>query len=276
MQPTQTSDSTPFKGNAAQFVAGLKLEGVKDEPPTESEAALVQSWAEGHCDASARAALDDATGEIVLVEADKLDHVGRAATEVMGPLQTKAGVAFEWEGCVFKLMSAATGDLHAVVDEDGRPIIVWMHDECIYRHKDIGRHGWSFRKIMASQRFKDDGSGRVVSAFFSDLFGVLWVSDWTMGIVNQKRESKGKPPIQFGMMCPDPADPKSALDEGQLLVELQLLNAERVKMDLPAPPINANWACSAVRFDYGKIGRGAGRHFTCFSTWMSLWMSSRW
>jgi hypothetical protein len=42
-----------------------------------------------------------------------------------------------------------------------------------------------------------------------------------MGIVNQKRESKGKPPIiQFGVTCPDLADPKSALDEGQLLVEL--------------------------------------------------------
>ena len=84
MQPTLTSDSTPFKGNTAQFVAGLKLEGVKDEPPTESEAALVQSWAEGHCDASARTALDDATGESVLVEVDKLDHGPRRACSYRG------------------------------------------------------------------------------------------------------------------------------------------------------------------------------------------------
>jgi hypothetical protein len=66
---------------------------------------------------------------------------------------------------VFQLMSSTTGDVHTVVDEANRPIVVRMHDECIYRHKDIGRHGWSFRK-MASQRFKGDGSGRTCSAFF--------------------------------------------------------------------------------------------------------------
>ena len=160
MQPIEEHETTAFKGNEEQFVKGLNLFKIKEEAPTDKELAAAKSWAEGHSTASARSALDDATEDTVVVEADKLDHVGRAGTEVMGPLQTKARVAFEWEGGIFKLISATTGDLHAVVDEEDRPIIVWMHDECMFRHKDIGRYGWSFRK-MASQRFKDDGSGRM-------------------------------------------------------------------------------------------------------------------
>ena len=102
MLPVEDHDTTAFKGNEDQFVKGLNLHKVKDELPTDDELAAVKAWAEGHCTASARSAIDDATEGTVVVEADKLDHVGHAGTEVMGPLQTKAGVAFEWEGGIFK------------------------------------------------------------------------------------------------------------------------------------------------------------------------------
>jgi len=92
------------------------------------------------------------------------------------------------------------------------------------------------------------------STFFSDICGMLWVHEDNMAIVNERRQAKGKPPIVFGIICPDLNDPKTALDEGQLLMELQLLNVERTAMGLPT--INANWACSAVRFDYGKNRQG--------------------
>ena len=75
-----------------------------------------------------------------------------------------------------------------------------------------------------------------------------------MAIVNKRREAKGKPAIKFGIICPDPTDPKSALNEAQLLVELTLLNEERAAMGSPA--MHANWACSAVRFDCGKNRQG--------------------
>jgi hypothetical protein len=98
MLPVEDHDTTAFKGNEDQFVKGLNLHKVKDELPTDGELAAVKAWAEGHCTASARSAMDDATEDTVVVEAGKLDHVGHTGTEVMGPLQTKAGVAFEWEG----------------------------------------------------------------------------------------------------------------------------------------------------------------------------------
>jgi hypothetical protein len=43
---------------------------------------------------------------------------------------------------------------------------------------------------------------------------LLWVSEDNMAIVNERREVKGKPAIGFGIICPDPTDPKSALRRG--------------------------------------------------------------
>jgi hypothetical protein len=54
---------------------------------------------------------------------------------------------------------------------------------------------------MASQRFKDDGSGRMMPSFISDLFGMLWVDENDMKKANAKRARQNKPPISFGVMC---------------------------------------------------------------------------
>jgi hypothetical protein len=161
MPKPEAKSISPQKGNKEAFMAGLKLENVKDEPPDEKEMAVLSKWAEQHCDESVRDIIEGATSEKVVVEADKLDYIG-PATETLGPLQTKSGISGTWnEEGRFNLFSTATGDEIYITDDADRPLMVWMHDECIYRHKDVGRYGWSFKK-MASQRYKDDGSG----AFF--------------------------------------------------------------------------------------------------------------
>ena len=36
-----------------------------------------------------------------------------------------------------------------VTENDERPLMVHMHDECIYRHKDVGKFGWTMRKMAS-------------------------------------------------------------------------------------------------------------------------------
>ena len=47
----------------------------------------------------------------------------------------------------FRLVDPETGvtltaaAVKVLRDADNSPVMVWMHDECMYRHKDIGRYG---------------------------------------------------------------------------------------------------------------------------------------
>jgi hypothetical protein len=152
-----TKSVGPEKGNAEALAAGLGLHKMKDEAPNEKELKLVADWASQRCDGSVWDIIEGSTDEHVVVEADKLDYV-EPATGTLGPLQTQADVPGKWEDGRFQLFCSETGDDMHVTDDENRPLVVWMHDECTFRHEDVGRCGWSFKK-MASQRHKDDSSG---------------------------------------------------------------------------------------------------------------------
>ena len=107
---------------------------------------------------------------------------------------------------------------------------------------------------MASQRFKDDGSGRMVSSFISDLFGMLWVDEKDMKKVNANRARKNKLPISFGVVCSLEGENLDPDYSTHLDLELSMLNAERASRG--EEPLNSNWGSSSVRFDYGKNREG--------------------
>jgi len=223
----------PFAGNESKFVKGLNLWKVKEEDPNDSELGVLEKWAGAHCTSSARSTIESSEDATVIIEADKCDHIGHDGTEVLGPLQTKGGISFEMKNGKFHLVDPETGvalsatRIKVLRDADELPTMVWMHDECMCRHKDIGRYGWSHRK-MASQRFKDDGSGRMMSSFISDLFGMLWVDENDMQKVNAKRARENKLPISFGVICSLEGENLDPDYSAHLDLELQMLNAERL------------------------------------------------
>jgi hypothetical protein len=83
---------------------------------------------------------------------------------------------------------------------------------------------------MASQRFKDDGSGRMVASFISDRFDALWVDENDMKKVNANRARQNKLPISFGFICPLEGGNLHPDYSTHLDLELSTLNAERVSM----------------------------------------------
>ena len=99
----------PFTGNESKFMEGLNLHKVKEETPNDSELCIVEKWAGVHCKSSARSTIASSEDETVLIEADKLDHIGHGGTEVLGPLQTKGGVSFTMKDGKFRLVDPETG-----------------------------------------------------------------------------------------------------------------------------------------------------------------------
>ena len=59
---------------------------------------------------------------------------------------------------------------------------------------------------LASQKFKDDGSGRMLSGFFSDVLGVLWVTPALVQEINQHRADLGKPPMKIFQIASQATD----------------------------------------------------------------------
>ncbi len=96
----------------------------------------------------------------------------------------------------------------------------------------------------------------MISGFFSDLFGVLYVPDNIMAVINAKRKRERKLPIHLGEICAAPDDIRPPVDDADALLEKELtaVNTERASKNLPA--LNRAWASSIVRFDYGRNREG--------------------
>lgn len=62
----------------------------------------------------------------------------------------------------------------------------------------------------------------MISGFFSDLFGVLYVPDNVMAVINAKRKRERKLPIHLGEICPAPDDVRPPVDDADALLEKEL------------------------------------------------------
>jgi hypothetical protein len=241
-------------GKEKEFVESLRLPRVKEEDPTEHELAMIEKWAASQCASSGRTVIESCRQKEVIMLGDKFDFIGES-TRILSQLQTKNGTTYKWLEGRMLCIDAVTKAAVSFDRPEDKPILVWMHDECIFRHKDVGRYGWSYKR-MCSQRYKDDGSGRMISGFFSDLFGVLYVPDNIMAVINAKRRMERKLPIHLGEICAAPDDVRPPVDDADALLEKELtaVNTERATKNLPA--LSRAWGSSIIRFDYGRNREG--------------------
>jgi hypothetical protein len=119
----------------------LDLHKVKEKKkPTETEVAPIIEWVKSKLQRDpiekvlAAAEKDWTT---IVMPADDFDFVG-TKDALHGPLQTSDGFFFEWEERCLRLYSRVLG--HKVLQDqhvapDLRPLLTWMHDEVIVRHK---------------------------------------------------------------------------------------------------------------------------------------------
>jgi hypothetical protein len=194
-------DTAAAYTTADELIDILNLVKVKGEKPTDKEEKVMRQWAEAHVSSSARILLQNTTKRKLVIHADQfaeaLDDDG-----ILGPLCTKDGVYAKWvkEGAFTRLRCFKDGKRFKPPAKK-RPVLVAMHDEMIVRHKDIGRHGWTHRRL-ASQVFKDDGCGRMISDYLLDMLGHLLLNEAETVEVNRMRALKGKPPITWGTLTP--------------------------------------------------------------------------
>ena len=145
--------------------------------------ALLEKWAQD--------VLDSKPAEVLFQVGIDAQHVYTHADTVNLGRKTYADIAK-------KLTSKVGLKNHPSPAE--RPLKVHVHDEAIYRCKDQGRYGWG-KRGTASQRFKDDGSGRMLSGFFEATEGVLWFTEDIVKTANNKRARDNEPSIEFGKIC---------------------------------------------------------------------------
>jgi hypothetical protein len=235
-----------------KLIQSLKLEVVNNEAPTAAEMKSIHAWAEEKCTNDVKMRLESATVSKLCMHADKFANTGD--DDILGPITTHDGVYAQWvtkcKGRFTRLRCFKNGK-RWIPPQDKRPILVAMHDEAIVRHKDIGRHGWTHTRL-ASQVYKDDGCGRMLSDYFLDQYGPLLLNKEETAAVNCKRAKKNKKPLRFGTLSPpDGSSIKLGdwLDE-DIRKELTWLNEERAKA--AKEEIDASWCTSTCKLDYGK------------------------
>lgn len=115
----------------------VKLEKAKEEPVGDGAMSGIQQWANEREGNDPMAAVEACTDDAMVMPADAFAFNGEEEA-MLGVLQTRDGLRFKWD---------RAGHLRVFHIEDGveklwlpafgsaRPIITWMHDECIIRHK---------------------------------------------------------------------------------------------------------------------------------------------
>ncbi len=58
----------------------------------------------------------------------------------------------------------------------------------------------------------------MISVFFSDLFGVVYIPDNIMAVINAKRRRGRKLPIHHGEICAGPDDVRPPVDDADALL----------------------------------------------------------
>ena len=224
---------------------------MKEETPSDSEMKRMDSWAAAHIAADARSLIMNTPQKYVAIHADLFEEAFDD-DDILGPLCTKDGIYCEWakEGPYTRLR-CFKGGKRFTPRKNQRPTLVAMHDEAIVRHKDIGRHGWGCRNL-ASQVYKDDGCGRMLSDYFLCMFGHLLLNEKETEAVNRIRADRGDPPTRFGTTSPTEASgvKLGAWEDEEVAKELVLLNAEREAAG--EVPILPSWSTSTCKLDYGK------------------------
>ena len=200
---SELPDATLY-GNKDELLQILQLDRVKEEAPSDSEMKCMDSWATAYIAADARSIIMNTTQRKIAIHADQFEEA-LDDDDILGPLCTKEGVYCKWvkEG-PYTILRCFKDGKRFKPRKDQRPILVSMHDEAIVRHKDIGRHGWTHRRL-ASQVYKDDGSGRMLSDYFLCLIGHLLLNKEETEAVNRIRAVRGDPPIRFGTISPTEA-----------------------------------------------------------------------
>ena len=131
----------------------VKLEKAKEEPVGDGAMSGIKQWANEREGSDPMAAVEACTDDVMVMPADAFAFNGEEEA-ILGVLQTRDGLRFKWD---------RAGHLRVFHTEDGveklwlpafgtaRPIITWMHDECIVRHKGgvvYGGGGYLFFLIL--------------------------------------------------------------------------------------------------------------------------------
>ena len=119
----------------------VKLEKAKEEPVGDGAMNGIEQWANGREGSNPIGTVEACSEDHLVMPADAFAFNGEEEA-ILGALQTRDGLRFKWD---------RAGHLRVYHTEDGveklwlpafgraRPIITWMHDECIVRHKGTGR-----------------------------------------------------------------------------------------------------------------------------------------
>ena len=138
----------PYK-DKDELLSMLKLEKVKEEQPSKAEMGPIDQWASDYVENDARNIILTSNKAFVAIHADKFDEA-LDDDPVLGPLCTKEGVHCKWvtEGDFTRLLCFKK-DKRYKPPKGKRPVLMCMHDEVIVRHKDIGRYGWTHRRLAS-------------------------------------------------------------------------------------------------------------------------------
>jgi hypothetical protein len=129
----------------------MKFEKVKQEEPTASEDAVLMSWAVAQVKGNPQSIIDAVSLEdvvVIVMNGDKFAHDG-GRTVYLNERRTVHGFILHYNSVaetnaiwsVCRQMGDGSTEAIVTEDEDERPLMVHMHDECICRHKDVGKYG---------------------------------------------------------------------------------------------------------------------------------------
>jgi hypothetical protein len=138
----------PYK-DKDELLSMLKLEKVKEEQPSKAEMGPIDQWASDYVEKDARNIIMTSNKAFDAIHADKFDEA-LDDDPVLGPLCTKEGVHCKWVTEEdFTRLLCFKNDKRYKPPKGKRPVLVCMHDEVIVRHKDIGRYGWTHRRLAS-------------------------------------------------------------------------------------------------------------------------------
>ena len=124
----------------------VKLEKAKEEPVGDGAMSGIYQWAFEREGSDPMASVEACSDDHSVMPADAFAFSG-AEEAILGALQTRDGLRFKWDRAGhLRVYHTDEGEEKLWLPAFGRharPIITWMHDECIVRHKGAKIHALS-------------------------------------------------------------------------------------------------------------------------------------